>query len=121
MSIRATSAKSGFSERHAQQISLRVAGRTYCVSCIFPARCGWSSQAWRLIAMLVTAVELVWTWLIRDPLPLAIAGWYLAFVVLQLGGGLQQVITGPAMVTLLFAVARLVSVVSPSPAAATRT
>ncbi len=74
-----------------------------------------------LIAMLVTAIELVWTWLIRDPLPLAMAGWYLAFVVLQLSGGLQQAITGPVMVTLLFAVARMMSAVSPPHDAAMRT
>lgn len=99
--------KSGFSERYAE--------RFHYASPAGPiAFLHFSGSLWvvfagmALLAMLITAVELLWTWLVRDPLPLAMAGWYFAFVILQLSGGLQQAVTGPIMVTLLFSAVWLI-------------
>lgn len=93
--------KSGFSERHAQH--LHYASPAGPIAFLYFSGSLWMVFAgMALIAMLVTAIELLWAWLVRDQLPLAIAGWYLAFVVLQLSGGLQQTVTGPIMITLLF-------------------
>lgn len=95
--------KSGFSERHAQH--LHYASPAGPIAFLYFSGSLWMVFAgMALIALLVTAIELLWAWLVRDQLPLAIAGWYLAFVVLQLSGGVQQAITGPIMVTLFFGV-----------------
>jgi len=55
------------------------------------------------ISVLMSAIELLWLWLARDRLLLAMSGLYLALVVLQLSGGLVQAITGPLTVTGVFA------------------
>jgi hypothetical protein len=52
-----------------------------------------------LIAVLMSAVELLWWWLVRDRLLVAMSGLYLALIVLQLSGGLVQAATGPIAVT----------------------
>ena len=52
-----------------------------------------------LISVLMSAMELLWLWLARDRLLVAMSGLYLALVVMQLSGGLVQAITGPLMVT----------------------
>lgn len=61
-----------------------------------------------LIAVLMSATELLWLWLARDRLLLAMSGFYLALVVLQLSGSLVQAITGPIAVTGIFAGVRLI-------------
>jgi hypothetical protein len=105
--------KSGFSERHAGQYH-------YATPAGSIAFLYFSGSLWivvvgmALIAVLMTAIELAWRRLIRDELPLAIAGWYLAFIVLQLSGSLQQAVVGPVMVTLLFGAAWLMSAFSRS-------
>lgn len=100
--------KSGFTELHAQRF--HYASPAGPIAFLYFSGSLWIVFAgMALIAILTTAIELLWTWLIRDPLPLAIGGWYLAFIVLQLSGGVQQAVAGPIMVTLLFATVWLVS------------
>lgn len=55
-----------------------------------------------VLALGISLIERVWRDLVRDPAPLAIAGWYLAFVVVQLSGGLQQAAAGIVAVSFLF-------------------
>jgi hypothetical protein len=111
--------KSGFAERHARQY--HYATPAGAIAFLYFSGALWVVVlGMALIAVMITAIELAWRWLIRDELPLAIAGWYLAFIVLQLSGSLQQAVVGPIMVTLLFAFARTMSNVSPLPAAAAR-
>lgn len=99
---------SGFSERHAQRF--HFASPAGPIAFLYFSGAFWVvAVGMALIAVLVTAIELLWTWLIRDPLPLAISGWYLAFIVLQLSGGVQQAIAGPLTITALFGAAHLVS------------
>ena len=57
------------------------------------------------LALGVSIIERIWHDLVRDPAPLAIAGWYLAFIVVQLSGGLQQAAAGIVAVTILFTAA----------------
>lgn len=57
------------------------------------------------IALTVSAIERAWQLLVQDPVPLAVAGWYLAFIAVQLSGGLQQAFSGIAAVSAIFAVA----------------
>jgi hypothetical protein len=97
-------AKSGFTEQHAQRYHFASPGGPIAFF-YFSGSLGFVFAGMALLAVAVSAVELLWTWLVRDPLPLAMAGWYLAFIVLQLTGGLQQAITGPVMVTGLLAAA----------------
>lgn len=101
-------AKTGFQERHARQF--HYASPAGPIAFLYFSGSLWMVAAgMAIIAMLITLIELSWRWLIRDELPLAISGWYLAFIVLQLSGNLQQAITGPVMITLLFAAAWLMS------------
>jgi hypothetical protein len=55
-----------------------------------------------LLAALISLIEMLWTALIRDPLVVALSGFYLALVILQLSTGVTQAITGPFAVTFLF-------------------
>jgi hypothetical protein len=52
-----------------------------------------------LVAILMSAFEILWTRLVRDPLIVAMSGCYLALVVLQLSTGILQAATGPLAVT----------------------
>jgi hypothetical protein len=54
-----------------------------------------------LLAVLMSAIELLWLWLARDRLVIAMSGLYLALIVLQLSGSLVQAITGPLTLTFL--------------------
>ena len=56
-----------------------------------------------LLAMLVSALELVWASLVPDPLVTAMSGCYLALVVMQLSTGIVQAASGPLAVTALLA------------------
>ncbi len=100
--------KSGFTERDAQRY--HFASPSGPIAFLY-----FSGSTWlvfigmALVAVMITAVELLWEWLVRDPLPMAISSWYLAFLVLQLSGNLQQAVTGPVMITLMFAAVRIVS------------
>jgi len=58
------------------------------------------------LAVLVSAVELLWRWLVRDDLLIAIGGLYLALVVLQFSGGAIQAATGVVAATAVFAAIR---------------
>ncbi|QIP01732.1 hypothetical protein [Bradyrhizobium symbiodeficiens] len=51
------------------------------------------------IAVIMSATELLWRWLVRDRLLVAMSGLYLALIVMQLSGGLVQAATGPLTVT----------------------
>jgi hypothetical protein len=55
-----------------------------------------------LISILMSATELLWLWLARDRLLVAMSGCYLALIVLQLSGGLVQAVTGLLTVTVVF-------------------
>jgi hypothetical protein len=55
-----------------------------------------------LISLLMSAVELLWLWLVRDRLLVATSGLYLALLVLQLSGSLIQPATSVITVTCAF-------------------
>ena len=55
-----------------------------------------------LISVLISAIELTWRWLVRDRALVAMAGFYLALVVMQLSGSLIQSATGIATVSFAF-------------------
>jgi hypothetical protein len=52
-----------------------------------------------LISVLISAIEVLWLWLVRDRLLVAMSGLYLALIVLQLSGGLIQSAAGVFAVT----------------------
>jgi hypothetical protein len=52
-----------------------------------------------LIAVVISAIEVLWLWLARDRLLVAMSGLYLALIVLQLSGGLMQSAAGVFAVT----------------------
>jgi hypothetical protein len=54
------------------------------------------------VAILMSFTELVWLWLTREPLLVAMSGLYLAFIVLQLSGTVVQSATGILAVTGFF-------------------
>lgn len=54
-----------------------------------------------LISVLMSVLEAIWRALFCDPLVIAMSGFYLALVVMQLSTGLIQAITGPSAVTIL--------------------
>jgi hypothetical protein len=54
-----------------------------------------------LISVLMSVLEAIWRTLFCDPLVIAMSGFYLALVVMQLSTGLIQAITGPSAVTIL--------------------
>lgn len=56
-----------------------------------------------LLAMLVSALEIIWASLVPDPLVTAMSGCYLALVVMQLSTGIVQAASGPFAVTALLA------------------
>lgn len=60
-----------------------------------------------LIAIGLSFIERIWQILIAAPSPLAVAGWYLAFVFIQLSGGIQQAAAGIVAVTGIFLAAGL--------------
>lgn len=62
-----------------------------------------------LISILMSATELLWLWLARDRLLVAMSGFYLALIVLQLSGGLVQAVTGPLTVTVVLAAVWLIN------------
>jgi hypothetical protein len=55
-----------------------------------------------LISVLISAIELTWRWLVRDRALVAMGGFYLALVVMQLSGSLIQSATGIATVSFAF-------------------
>ena len=52
-----------------------------------------------LISALMSAIEILWLWLVRDRLLVAMSGLYLALLVLQLSGSLIQSLTSVITVT----------------------
>jgi hypothetical protein len=52
-----------------------------------------------LISALMSAIEILWLWLVRDRLLVAMSGLYLALLVLQLSGSLVQSLTSVITVT----------------------
>jgi hypothetical protein len=56
-----------------------------------------------LLAMLMSVLELLWKSLVPDALVLAISGFYLALVVMQISTGILQAASGPLAVTILLA------------------
>jgi len=54
------------------------------------------------VALLMSATELFWRWLVRDDLLVAMSGLYLALIVMQFSGGVVQSATGVAAVTVAF-------------------
>jgi hypothetical protein len=61
-----------------------------------------------LISILMSAIELLWLWLVRDRLLVAMSGLYLALIVMQLSGELVQAVTGVIAVTGAFLLVWLV-------------
>jgi hypothetical protein len=59
-----------------------------------------------MVALALRAIGRLWAKIFPDRLPLALTGWYLAFVALQMSGSLQQVAAGPLFVTGLYLAAR---------------
>jgi hypothetical protein len=55
-----------------------------------------------LVAVLMSLTELAWRWLAREPLLIAMSGLYLAFIVMQISGGIVQSATGLLAVTGFF-------------------
>lgn len=70
-----------------------------------------------LLALLISLFEIIWTSLVGDPLVMAMSGFYLALVVLQLSGGIVQAFTGPLTVTAFLALIWLITFVSGTTAA----
>jgi len=56
-----------------------------------------------LLAIMVSALEMIWTSLVPDPLVIAMSGCYLALVVMQLSTGIVQAASGPFAVTVFLA------------------
>lgn len=72
-----------------------------------------------VIAISLRLIGRLWEELAGDRLPLAMTGWYIAFIALQLSGGLQQALVGPVFVTAVYcgaiAIRRLAGSTPPGP------
>jgi hypothetical protein len=55
-----------------------------------------------VVAVLMSAIELFWRWLVRDELLVAMSGLYLALIVMQFSGGVVQSAASLAAVTVAF-------------------